>query len=160
MMNTDLGRKTLLEILAHPTRWYQGSWAVVNDEAEGDQREVTTRGGYEFTAQVVEPNHCDTTCCFAGLAVLIAHPGAKLLVDDSGIADYVLLPDGSAHNISQLAQDELDLDHWEAEQLFNGTNSLFDIQSVLRRLGCEVSDQLLEHQLAPSLDRQRFNRLN
>jgi hypothetical protein len=160
MMNTELGRKTLLEILSHPAHWDQGSWAGVNGEAEGDEREFTTRGGYEFTAQVVEPNHCGTTCCFAGLAVLIANPGSKLLVEDSGIADYVLLPDGSAHNIPQLAQEELDLDHWEASLLFDGTNSLADIQSVLRRLGCDVSDQLLEHQLALSLDRQQSDRLN
>lgn len=136
-MNTDLLRATFGRILMEDAQpygggWRQGVWAEVPRTALDTAEETTW---HDMKQHVVPINACGTRKCFAGWAVSIAHPGAKLLVDDSGEASLVQLPDGTVEFISTRAIKDLELDHSDADSLFSGSNDVDDLHQNLVDLG-------------------------
>jgi hypothetical protein len=105
MKNYDLMDETVDYIEAFPEDWDQGEW--------------------------VAP--CGTALCFAGNAALLAHPTYMLELDDSYNLTGNLLNRKRERVgfISEVAERDLGLDGWEADDLFNGSNSLSQIKQII-----------------------------
>lgn len=132
-VNTDLLRKTLAHIEAHPEAWEQSVWAV--------------RG----------LDGCGTALCFAGHAVTLS--GLELSWVDEyedgygndddeywtparQVANNVRVdPDSRLHgySIRYAAADLLGLNDEQAYRLFEGNNTLAELRRIVGELTAEVS---------------------
>lgn len=107
--NLPLLWATLEEIQSHPENWNQGLWRTNADDGV-----------------LPEGNTCGTAYCFAGTAAVLAGH----VVNANGFVRYGL---GRTH-VSLVAEAELGLDALTADELFDGTNDLDDIQRVVKEI--------------------------
>ena len=139
MKNIPLLRKVFEHISDHPEDWRQAYWGSLTDAslvAGQDPQEFSSEDfwGHPMTFQAipVAPT-CGTAMCFAGWAVCMDDPKARLLIlRGSYEADEVLLGDGQVMDISKRAQEVLGLHREEADRLFSGGNTLDEIERTLR----------------------------
>lgn len=99
-------------------RWNQETWA---------------------TKEKLEPKaRCQTACCIAGGAVVLA--GGRFLYDkrelrEDGIVDVTdCFYKGEEHSIEALGRELLGLSHREADELFDGDNTLTEVQNISHRI--------------------------
>jgi hypothetical protein len=111
MSNINLLQRTLAHIEANPDTWDQETWA--------------TR-----TA-------CGTAHCFAGHAVMLAHPNAAPVFDGAFTTSFVTIPDHPVRAIwwiPDLARDLLGLGRTTGDILFNATNTLEELRAMVADL--------------------------
>ena len=86
---------------------------------------------YWFTK--IETSTCGTAACFAGWALLFAHPEAKPeWVQDDAHRTYLLEDEkGECWDVATLAAHELGLDKYEANHLFDALNDVQDIERLI-----------------------------
>ena len=114
--NYPLLWKVYDHIKAHPEEWHQGAWASKTH------------------------NTCGTAFCFAGHAVMMAHPDAEpAWYAEHNSTDNVVMSDGECREIMTLAMDDLGLSDNDADVLFNGFNRMSDLHAAI--LGWEKDDQ-------------------
>jgi len=108
-VNVELLERTLATIKANPDHWRQSSW------------------------------HCESSHCFAGFAELL-HFGLPVDSDERDLRrDDRFRPDpihgfGSYWHTQDNALDALGLDEADGIQLFDGANSLADLESMVNLL--------------------------
>lgn len=91
--------------------------------------EAKNGGGWDQTEW---RSRCDTSRCFAGWAVTVA--GAEWASDSITSNDFQLVKVGNSDpvHVSQFAREYLELDYDTAEDLFEATNSLETIRSMVQ----------------------------
>ena len=133
-LNEPLLRKVYEHITQHPLEWEQEVWSATEPDEDAEAHTFMVKQGtatYPVVATVQEPS-CGTTACFAGWAVILGDSAAKLLVKPTcGIADEVLLGDGTVSRIDEAARESLGLTRDQAAKLFNGSNDIDDIEAVI-----------------------------
>lgn len=125
-VNVELLRRVLEHITAHPETWNQGVWAA---GAKG----------------------CGTAYCAAGHAVVMtghkidwasAYDGVAEFVIDEGITNPAWHP-----TISEVAEAELGLTYEQAEELFEGDNTLAELW--------DLAEQFTDGAITPPADLPR-----
>ena len=112
MKDLPLLWKVYDHIAAHPEEWYQGMWV---------KRRITP-----------ESTSCGTTFCFAGHAVMMAHPTVEpMWLPNDDTTGQVVMDDGTRYAIDSLACETLGLNETEGHQLFKATNTLPAIHDLL-----------------------------
>lgn len=114
--NTELARRVLEHIEAHPEQWNQSRWALRSD--------------------------CGTSYCFAGHAVHLTHPDALYMFgldlhdgDDRDAAVKVLIPGvAGPQYVRTIARELLGLSDYNATLLFYSDNTLDDLRSYVEQL--------------------------
>lgn len=111
-INVDLLRQTLEYITAHPEEWDQEQWAIKDS--------------------------CGTAYCAAGTTVVL-HDGKDAINWDSAhrrnygsrlSTDEAIRPDGEWIGIRDRAQELLGLNHFQADRLFDASNTLYDLWAI------------------------------
>jgi hypothetical protein len=115
MPNIALLDQIIAHVKAHPEEWDQGNW--------------------------VQKTSCGTSYCIAGFATMFTMPEGhsfsfgKMYGNDTQNAYYVGTPDNSvAYTIRQYAEDALRLDYDQARILFDGGNTLEEIEVIRNAL--------------------------
>ena len=111
MPNTDLLQRTLAQIEEHPEMWGQQDFARQTD--------------------------CGTAFCFAGHAVMLAHPTAVPTFDGAEATSFVSIPDHPVRPIwwiPELARDLLGLGKTTGDILFDADNSLDELRDMVADL--------------------------
>lgn len=131
MSNADLLERTLAQIEAHPETWDQQTWAA-----------KTT---------------CGTAHCFAGHAVMLAHPNAIPVFDGASTTSFVTIPDHPVRAIwwiPDLARDLLDLGRSTGDILFNATNTLEELRAMVADLidGGDLERFMVDDEDAEAVD--------
>ena len=108
--NTELAERVLTRIKDKPETWDQSAWAITSDV-------------------------CGTAYCFAGHA--LAELGYKMICDASApdgqlYASDAVAPNGRQVSIEEMARKKLGLTWDQASQLFNGDNSLDDLEKMVK----------------------------
>jgi len=136
MINEPLLRKTLDVIRSEHQFHVQGSWITLSNEViESPEFKAASEG--KGPRLVVTPGVCGTAACFAGWAVHLA--GWEIAVERGGMALAVPPPGdipsfgrlGQRHTVEGAATHLLGLDYSDAEDLFNGSNSLCEIEDLV-----------------------------
>lgn len=130
-LNVELLDKTMAHIEAHLDAWNQASWA----QYEGDDLDT------DELAQILmdDPNNppCGTGMCFAGWACVLS--GHKLHFRTLDWAPYgaeavMCNTDHGLDDIPETAQELLGITFAERNELFDGGNTLEDLQALVDEL--------------------------
>lgn len=111
MVNVERLDNAMAHIVAHPEEWNQGYWAAR-----------------------VGPS-CNTAYCLGG--TVAAQAGAAMEWDTSRFGDaahYCIDPEGNRQKIDAYAQQLLELSNGDADILFDGINSLENLQRMVELL--------------------------
>jgi hypothetical protein len=113
MPNTELLRRTLAHIEAHPFQWDQDSWAIRTE--------------------------CGTSYCFAGTALMLSEiePDWREADRDEATGDlYTRWANvgGKTRLISDVAQEALELSDSDAARLFDPYNDLEALRHIVAQL--------------------------
>lgn len=119
-LNTKLLDETLEFIKTHPQEWEQKVWFGWYKDG------VLTYD--EITVEMIEQNSCQSGMCFAGHAALRAgFPAPPKNNDD-------LWTDGEGQHVSDFAREKLGLTLGQASALFDGENSLEDLERMVEAI--------------------------
>jgi hypothetical protein len=140
-VNAELLDEILAFITAHPQTWEQEDWYRVVDQKTGESAYISRVNEYE------EVNSCGTSFCFAGHVAL--HEGFPLPPkQNSGYWQRVVkFEDGhtDVEEASEFATKVLGLTTWQADELFDPTNTLDDLKIMVELLkgGHDTDDMYL-----------------
>jgi len=132
MLNVDRLREELVKITLNPERWNQGDW-IQGVKGPADS----------------PPEPCGTFGCLAGNTVLAENVPLQWEFNELGL-DVNGKPHGywyverteSGDSIRNTAQSILGLTHWQASELFAGSNGLDDLWRVASKISAgEISDR-------------------
>lgn len=120
MPNTDLLRRTLTQIEAHPETWDQKNWGIETD--------------------------CGTAYCFAGWAVVLSDLPLDWDLEEDEFENQRVVANRTSEDaplgfrlrsIFHVAKQLLDLSMPQAEHLFHADNSLDELRSQVAELTAE-----------------------
>lgn len=127
-VNHELLDEILSFIKAHPKTWVQDSWYKNVDAIHGERL-------FSIPEEVTEQNSCGTSFCFAGHTAI--HEGFPAPPLDDSITWFrqVKDDDGVYHeDVSDFAREVLGLDYDQSDALFDSSNSLDDIETMIKTL--------------------------
>lgn len=122
MPNADLLKRTLAHIEAHPEQWFQGNW-----------RGPRNLLGSEHWRQAEAGEGCGTAFCFAGWAAELSGV-TWVYPPDHRLSYTVLTPGEEEIAVDLYARLLLDLDFYEAADLFASDNTLDDLRRIVAEL--------------------------
>lgn len=129
MLNVKLLREVLDYIKANPQKWNQDAWFKVSVDKQGEP--IFNK----VTLQFEEVNSCNTALCFAGHAALMSGFDAPPRYDYEVWRGWGPgLPKGERMDVDQYATEVLGLSTNQADVLFNGDNSLEDLERIVGKL--------------------------
>lgn len=137
MLNVELLQDTMKHIKENPQTWNQNVWFVHLDE-NGHRAELAV------TVEMTEVNSCNTAFCFAGHAALKSGFPAP---PQNGLSWYGAV-DGEHYEASDYARQKLGISWTQADILFNGQNTMEDLEVLV--------DALIEN---PNIDRDEMREL-
>lgn len=137
-INYELLDEVMNYIKEHPQSWHQASW----------YRYVDTETGYEWndvvTEEVTEVNSCGAAFCFAGHVGMREGFPAPInnsviwdrWIEDEELGYYNESKDGWGYSedISEFARKRLGLRDDQAEALFDGDNSMENLETMVKIL--------------------------
>lgn len=150
-VNFELLDSVLEYIKAHPTTWRQESWYKIVDRDTGAMVNIVKE---EETVE--EVNSCGASFCFAGhVAIREGFPNPPKSNDDSWTR-LALDSDGYSYHqdVSDFAETVLGLTWSQADTLFDGANTLQDLEEIVE--GLHLNPKVHGSDLRDMVDRRNF----
>ena len=134
VLNVELLDLVIKTIKADPTKWNQGYYRTIPNRAKPEQQQ---------DGRLVYAINCRTAFCVAGWAVQLGSENTPAWTDSSTIVanehdDPEEVSEGTIF-ASARAKRLLGLDEYQADELFNGDNSLDEIERVVDQIKEEDS---------------------
>jgi hypothetical protein len=140
----NLAQEVLELIEDNRDRWYQGAWRKDVNPQNGHYVEPCDQGAansYEVFAEDPLDPDCTTSFCFAGWVGAVK--GVKWAKGDQenvaipGVCDcpgLCCVKGEHQMSISNYAAAQLDIESWDAEKLFNGDNSIYELRDMVSEI--------------------------